>query len=205
MTNQLVIGTTNIAKINQLKSALGPFSYIVKEIAAINKIPEIAEDGKDAQENARKKATSYAQYLNETVLSMDIALYLDGLVPQDQPGVHVRRIGGFQKRASDDEALNYYQKLISTLGGEIGGHWEYAICIAKPSGEVYETTINSQRIFTENKGRKITKGYPLESIQIDPHTKKYISDMSSEEIDMFWKRNMGTQLQSFVGAVLHMK
>src|SRR3989344_4795544 len=90
----LVMGTTNPAKIAQVRDALAPADIWVEGVTDEKLLPEVVEDGITVQENARKKATAYAKALGRTVISMDNALFLDGLAPEDQPGIHVRRVGG---------------------------------------------------------------------------------------------------------------
>ena len=90
--NTLIIGTTNPAKIAQLRDALGSIGISVEGIADKSLLPHVIEDGHTVQENARKKALAYARALGRTVLSMDNALFLDGLQEKNQPGIHVRVI-----------------------------------------------------------------------------------------------------------------
>ena len=161
-------------------------------------LSEVIEDGKTSQENGKKKALSYSKDLNQIVLSMDNALYIDGLSEGHQPGINVRRIKGRSDRPSDQELLSYYSKLIENLGVRIGGHWEFAICIASPDGETKEVTIISKRTFTSKPSEIMIEGYPLESIQIDPISGKYISEMNQKEQDVFWKLMIGDELGRFV-------
>ena len=195
---QLIIGTKNQAKVNQIKGALSSFNVEIIGLPTNTDLPEVIEDKATAKENARKKAIFYSQFLNKTVLSMDNALYIKGLNPDKQPGINVRRINGRTDRPSDKELLNYYQKILKPLGNRINGHWEFAICLAHPNGQFKETTIISPRIFTNQKSKKITKGYPLESLQIDPKTNKYISEMSQKEQDIFWDKMIGAPLKNFL-------
>lgn len=194
------MGTTNPAKIAQLRDALSSIDILVEGIDK-KLILEVIEDGITAQENARKKATAYAKAIRQTVFSMDNALYIDGLSPENQPGVHVRRIGGLIA-VNDEELLEHGVSLIESLGGKITGYWEYGVCIAQPDGKVFETTLQTPRIFTSKRSEKIVEGYPLESIQIDPETGKYISEMTPEEQAKFWQKNLGSKLCSFVKSVL---
>jgi len=80
----LIIGTTNEAKIKQIMGALAPLRIPIQGIADKNKLPEIRENGTTAQENARKKAIAYAKAFGQTVLSMDNALYFEGLSTEQQ-------------------------------------------------------------------------------------------------------------------------
>ena len=198
---EIIFGTTNEAKIKQLQGALAPIGVTVRGIQDKAALPVVEEDGITAQENARKKATTYANFLGVVVLSMDNALYLDNLPIDEQPGQHVRRIGGTNVKLSDEELLAHYAALVRRLGGTAPGHWEFAICVATPDGKVEEITIISPRIFTSTASSKILPGYPLESIQIDAETGKYISEMTQDEQDIFWQRAIGKPLQEFVGSL----
>ncbi len=197
----LIVGTTNPAKIAQLSDVLAPISVHVKGIDK-KLLPEVIEDGITAEENARKKAIAYSKAIGQTVFSMDNALYLDGLAPENQPGIHVRRIGG-TIALNDMELLEHGITLIKSLGGKATGYWEYGICIAQPDGKIFEMTIKTPRIFTSKKSEKIVSGYPLESIQIDPVTGKYISEMTPEEQAIFWQKNIGEKLCEFVEGVIN--
>lgn len=197
MTQKLLIGTTNKAKIDQVRGALFPLGLEITGIPTDRGLPQIEEDGITAQENARKKAIAYSNFFNETVMSLDSSLFFDGLEPENQPGVHTRRINK-KDRATDEETLIYYSNLIGKLGNSVHGEWRFGISICKPSGEIFETTIISPRIFTNIVSNKVIEGFPLESIQIDPETKKYISEMSQVEQDLFWQKTIGKELQEFV-------
>lgn len=197
----LTIGTTNPAKIAQIKDALSSLSIVVDGVVDKTLLPTVVEDGHTVQENARKKALAYACALGRTVLSLDNALFLDGLSPEAQPGVHVRRIGGTEA-ATDAELLQHGIALITSLGGKATGYWEYGVCIANPDGEFWELTLKTPRVFTSAPSQRIVSGYPLESIQIDPETNIYISEMSTEERATFWQRTLGKPLAEFVGNVM---
>lgn len=195
----LVMGTTNPAKIAQVAAVLAPLGIQVQG-ADKSKLPLVEEDGITAEENARKKAVAYAAVLKLPVLSMDNALYLDGLSDTQQPGIHVRRIDGVTA-SSDEELLRHYQDLIASLGQRIGGYWEFALCVAHPDGRVWETTVRQQRIFTSEPSLSRIEGYPLESIQIDPKSGKYVAEMSREEQAQFWQDGIGKPLCEFVASL----
>ncbi|MBI4021414.1 MAG: hypothetical protein HY369_04160 [Candidatus Aenigmarchaeota archaeon] len=201
MMKEILFGTTNEAKVRQLQGALAPIGVRVRGVADTSSLPPIEEDGKTAQENARKKAIAYATALHTTMLSMDNALYFDALPASEQPGLQVRRIPSSTAKPSDRELLAHYVKLVRRLGERTGGHWEFAICVAAPDGRCEEITVIAPRIFTVTPSLKSIPGYPLESIQIDPASGKYISDMSQEEQDVFWQREIGKPLQDFIKKV----
>ena len=182
----IFFATTNEAKIKQVRGALVPAGIIVEGVKDKKLLPEVVEDGKTSSENARKKSLTFAKTLERTVFSMDNALYFDGLPPEKQPGLNVRRINGTSERPTDQQMLEYYSQLIKQLGGRITGYWEFAFCIANPQGRYQETIIKSPRIFVSTPSEIIVEGYPLESIQIEPESGRYISEMSQAEQVKFY-------------------
>ena len=198
---QIIVGTKNKAKLAQIKGALASLQLNIVGLSD-NNLPSIEEDGKTAQENAKKKALAYAKALGQPVLSMDNALYFEKLSDEKQPGINVRRIEGRNDRPTDNELLEYYSKLVEELGDNVNAHWDFAICFAYPDEKVHETTIVSPRIFTSKISSKVIEGYPLESIQIDSKTGKYISEMTQEEQDVFWQEVIGEKLCQFVKSIV---
>ncbi len=195
---KIIIGTKNQAKLKQIQGALAPLQMNVLGLPSDRKLPQVVEDGQTARENAKKKALTYAKTLNQPVLSMDNALYFKNLPKEQQPGINVRRIQARTDRPTDNELLSHYSKLVKNLGGNVKGHWEFALCYAMPDDTTRETTILSPRVFTNKISPKRIAGYPLESIQIDPTTNKYISEMNQQEQDQFWQRTIGQPLCEFV-------
>jgi len=193
----LIVGTRNKAKIDQIRGALQALSLDVRGLPDME-FAEVVEDGKTALENSCKKAKYYSSVIGQPVLSTDNALYFDGLPEEKQPGINVRRIEGRTDRPTDEEALAYYSDLVKKLGGNIKGHWEFGICLAKPDGETLERIIKSPRIFVSTPSQAVIEGYPLDSIQINPETGKYISEMSRAEIDDFWQKTIGQELCDFI-------
>ncbi|HNX11221.1 MAG TPA: non-canonical purine NTP pyrophosphatase [bacterium] len=198
----LIIGTKNKAKVEQVRGILEPLGFSVQGLPD-NYLGEAPEDGQTVLENARLKAVFYATALKQSILSMDNALYLDGLSPEEQPGLNVRRIPGRVDRPTDEEPIDYYSQLIAKLGGEVSGYWEYGICLAFPDGRTEEMSIKSPRKFVSQRSSKVIEGYPLESIQIDPETGKYTAEISPAEKDAFWRKVIGQELIEFVGRYLN--
>jgi len=196
--SRIVLGTSNPAKKEMVKDILAPLGIEVVSPADLKVHLDINEDGTTPQENSRKKAVAYMRVIGEPVLSIDNALYIQGLPPAEQPGLYVRRIPGRGGRPSDQELLEYYLGIIRRLGGEALGHWEFAIAIACPDGAIYEKTILSARKFVSKVSNVMLEGYPLESIQIDPETGKYVSEMSHEERASFWRRTLGDEIEEIV-------
>ncbi len=199
---EIIFGTTNSAKIAHVQAALDPLGVKVRGIGEFGQFPDLEEDGKTPQENSRKKAIYYSSQIGKPVLSMDIALYFDGISDDEQPGLNVRRITGFTGRPTDEELIQYYSKLIEKHGGEVTGHWEFAMCIASPNGKIKEATAFSRdRYFTSKISSKRISGYPLTSIQFDKKSNQYISEMTNKSPDDFWQESIGKELRELFDSV----
>jgi hypothetical protein len=196
---EVVFGTTNEAKINQMRSALMPRDIGV--LAPREEPEKVVEDGATVEENARKKARAFAKVLGRAAFSVDNGLYFEGLADDLQPGQEVRRIDG-KDWASDREMLEYYPRLIGTLGDRVAGRWEYGVALARPDGSCVSTMFVTLRIFTPTPSKHVIAKYPLESLQIDPATGIYIADMTEDEQAAFWQVTVGGPVGDFLEANL---
>lgn len=193
---KIILGTTNPSKLVHAQAALDPLGIKVNGLKNFNNLLEIKEDGKTPQENARKKAIFYCKAIGKPVLSMDNALYINGLADKEQPGMHARRVPGFSGKPSDEDLINYYSSLFAKHDGKMTGYWEFAMCLALPNGEIKEmTAISDTRRFTSKVCSKRMPGYPLESMQIDLKTNKYSVEMTKEEQNKFWQDSIGKELK----------
>lgn len=200
---KIIFGTKNQAKIDQIQATLQPLGIRVKGIGEYANLPEVVEDGKTAQQNARKKAMTYAEALGKIVFSLDTALFIEGLPDNLQPGINVRRIPGSQNRPTDEQILKYYSNLIKTHGGEMFGYWDFAIAIAAPDSLITEAVVKTpRRRFVDKICSKVVTGFPMESIQIDAKSGKYIAEMSPKEQGQFWQDTIGVQAQAIFQKIL---
>ncbi len=192
----IIFGTTNPSKLIHARATLEPLGIKVRGLGDFKNLPEIEEDGKTPQENARKKALFYHKRIDQPVLSMDNALYIDGLKKSEQPGIHTRRVPGIISKPSDEDLIKYYSLLFAKHGGEMTGHWEFAMCLVTPGGQLKEATaISDTRKFTSKVCSKRLPGYPLESMQFDLKTNKYVVEMTKAEQDKFWQNSIGKELK----------
>ncbi len=99
-------------------------------------VPEVEEDGVTFIENAIKKATTVARYLNEWTVADDSGLEVDAL--KGAPGVRSARFAGVQ---GDDQANNekLLQKLTAVAWEKRTARFRSALAFASPEGEVWTT------------------------------------------------------------------
>jgi XTP/dITP diphosphohydrolase len=139
----LVVGTRNPKKRQELLEILGDFSTAeldLRDLTGWPDTPEVIEDGKTFEDNARKKAVETARHLNHWVLAEDSGLVVPAL--NGAPGVYSARYAGKQ---GDDEANN--KKLLEELARLSAlpddCRTAYYVCIAalaNPRGEVLAVT-----------------------------------------------------------------
>jgi Ham1 family len=199
---QIVIGTTNPAKVRQCQLALRSADLRMRSLSELlPHPPEISEDGWDAEENAARKARAYCHVIGLPVMSLDFALAFDDLPAECQPGMNVRRIPGVEGRPSDDALLDYYAALFTEYGGHVRGRWEVGAAIAVPSGQLERATIPAVRTFVSEPSNKRVDGYPLASLQLADGG-AYISELSASEEEQLWQSVLGEPLRRLVAAAL---
>ena len=97
---KLIYGTGNPGKFSMMKEALKELDVellSLRDLPAVQEEPE--ETGRTPLENARQKAEFYYSIFKMPVFSCDSGMYIEGLPEEEQPGVHVRNVGG--RRLSD--------------------------------------------------------------------------------------------------------
>jgi XTP/dITP diphosphohydrolase len=135
----LVVGTRNPKKRQELLEILGDLAtanLALRDLTPWPDAPEVIEDGKTFEENARKKATELARHLHHWVLAEDSGLVVPAL--NGAPGVYSARYAGKQ---GDDDANN--RKLVEELARLSAlpddCRAAYYVCVAalaNPQGEV---------------------------------------------------------------------
>lgn len=182
---KLIYGTHNPAKLDAMRRRLAGLGI---EIIGLNEIsdptPDIIEDGNTPLENAHKKALGYYRALHMPVFSCDSGLYIDGIPQEEQPGVHVRTIHG--KYLTDEEMISHYTALVRKYG-DLTARYRNAICLALDEEHIYEAMtkeMQSEPFLITSSSRPIRrKGFPLDSLSVDPKTGKHFYDLGTEAVD----------------------
>jgi len=195
---ELRIGSTNPAKIRQLALALEPCGVIVRGLTGTRGLPDVAEDHADAEGNARAKATAFAVALDGACLAMDASLFLPDLPADLQPGVNVRRLPGSLGRPGDDEVLAYYGDLCRRQGGKLAVHWVFGYAIGLTDGRCFSDTSSIRRSMVYPPCPERRPGYPLDSLQRDPRTRRRLAQLTGAQEAALWQHTIGVPLQTFV-------
>lgn len=181
----ILYGTGNPAKLDAMRNRLNVLGIEVIGLDDISMtVPEVTEDGSTPLENAKKKAYAYYRACHVPVFSCDSGLYIDNIPEEDQPGVHVRTVGG--KYLSDDEMIEHYTGLAKKYGN-LTARYRNAICLVIDEDNVYEAmeeSMASEPFIITSKPHSIRKkGFQLDSISIDIDTGKYYYDLDESELD----------------------
>lgn len=177
---KILFATTNQAKVRYYAIRLQEKGFDIVTLSDVGITQEVEETGKTPTENAIIKATSYAQQAQIPTIAIDEGLYLNGLSPEQQPGVHVRRVNG--RRLNDQEMIEHYLHLVEKYGenGQLTGYFKKGIAVA--AGNSMTTFENdSPRLFVNRQSEIIDEGYPLASIQIVAPVNKFKSELTREE------------------------
>lgn len=182
---KLLYGTGNPAKLASMARRLSVLNVELiglKELSG--EVPEIVEDGKTPLENARKKALGYYRAFGIPVFSCDSGLYFDGVAESEQPGVHVRTVGG--KYLTDEEMLAHYAGLARKYG-DLTARYRNAVCLVMDGEHIYEAMEENMAsepfLITAVPHEKRREGFPLDSLSVDIRTGKYYYDLAKGELD----------------------
>jgi XTP/dITP diphosphohydrolase len=133
MAAVLVLGTRNPKKREELLDILGDLGIELRDLTQYPDTPEVEEDGKTFEENARKKAAELARHLKQWVLGEDSGLVVPAL--NGRPGVYSARYAGKQ----GDDAANNARLLAELAPLPEDRRAAYYVCtaaLANPAGEV---------------------------------------------------------------------
>ena len=92
MPRQLILGTHNQKKGEELAALVAPLGLKIKTLAEMPNAIEVVEDGDTFAKNAQKKAAEQAKHLGAWVLAEDSGLCVDAL--GGRPGVYSARYSG---------------------------------------------------------------------------------------------------------------
>jgi len=189
------MATKNPHKKERFAHYLEQLGLSVISFADIENEVEVIEDGKTPEENALKKAIAGFNAVGIPAFGVDYWFYMEGVPDEIQPGPFVRRI--FNKsctkvEATDEEMLTYYTGLVDRLGGKTKGLWVSAIALVIDNSAQFTERFERETLLTSKPSLKRTEGEPLNSIQIDPSTGKYFTDLSRDEwLKLQEEREMG--------------
>ena len=181
----ILIGTTNPAKINRFSNLLKDFNVriLTPNDFDITSTPE--ENGNSPVENACIKAAFYAQYC-PNVICNDSGLYFKEfpLCDKRQPGLHIRTPHGI--RLDDDEMIAHYSSLAHALGGRLTAYYLDAIAVSA-NGQLSfykdseDALVDGEFFLLDTPSPRRTPGWPLDSLSVNKKTGLYFVDSRKDQ------------------------
>lgn len=181
MRKKLLIATTNVGKLNELKSFLSDLAVELVSLKDMGITDDVEETGKTYKENSEKKALFYAKKSNLPSIADDGGFEIDAL--DGEPGVRSRRWLGHE--ATDDELINHMIKISKELPkNKRGASFVASVSFALPNGSVWSVDGKIRGIIPENYNLNPIKGYPFRSFFYLPKIGKYYleSELTEEEL-----------------------
>ncbi|MDD2647890.1 MAG: non-canonical purine NTP pyrophosphatase [Eubacteriales bacterium] len=181
---KILYGTGNPAKLEAMRETLSGLDIELLGLSDMDgvfphKLIEIDESMPDALGNARAKARAYFDKYHMPVFSCDSGLHLGGVSDAEQPGVHVRRVGG--KSLTDDEMLEHYSGIAARHGGSVRARYHNAIWLIMGDGREFfrddEAIYGREFLLVAKPHEKRVKGFPLDSISVDERSGAYYYDL----------------------------
>ncbi|MGE3808051.1 MAG: RdgB/HAM1 family non-canonical purine NTP pyrophosphatase [Gemmataceae bacterium] len=171
----LVLGTRNAKKREEIVAILGGLGIELADLGRFPDAPEVEEDGKTFEENARKKASEVARALQQWVLGEDSGLVVPGL--NGRPGVYSARYAGQQ---GDDEANN--QKLLAELAplpdDRRAAYYVCTLAVSDPEGNI-QATAEGRCHGIITKERRGTGGFGYDPLFLIPEYHRTFGEMSA--------------------------
>ena len=182
---KILYGTTNQGKLLAMKKSVEGLDIELFSLRDMEgELPYIVENGKTPLENAEIKARAYFKAFHMPVFSCDSGLYFDELAEEEQPGIHVRRVGG--KELTDEEMTKYYASLAAKHGGRITGRYRNAIYFILDENHHYSSMDMSIAtepfILVSKPHEKRVPGFPLDALSVDIETGKYYYDLDVKDV-----------------------
>lgn len=187
---ELVIASTNLHKIRELREMLKAVKVLNFDILSLHNFPHyepLPEDGSSLQEICRVKAEHAARSLQKWVLADDSALFVPAI--NNAPGIHSKRYAG--EDATDTENRQKLLKAMKSLSEEKRqAYCECCLAIAGPEGLKKSVTGTCEGfILMEERGR-CGFGY-------DPLFVKHEYDKSFAELEEGIKNRISHRRKAF--------
>lgn len=191
----IVIATRNPGKAKEFASLFAKEGYQTKTLLDYPDLPDVEETGKTFEENARLKAETIAQLLQQPVLADDSGLVVDAL--NGMPGIFSARFAGERKSDAANNAKLLHE-LTDVPDEQRTAHFHCTLVFAAPKKEslVVEADWDGQiaRIPQGDNGFGydplfIVPGYNKTSAELTSEEKNEISHrgMAVKELERSWK------------------
>jgi len=182
MERKILVATTNIGKIAELKAMLGLDAQWL-DLSYYPEVEEIEEDGQTFIENACKKAIGYARATGQWTIADDSGLQVDAL--GGEPGVRSARYSG-DKTINEDGSLIDHRNIDKVLEfledvpqEKRTARFFCSLALASPEEVLIETEGTLEGLITKKEIGN--NGFGYDPIFFVPHLNKTVAQLTSEE------------------------
>lgn len=179
---KILVATTNLGKIAELKAMLGDGVEWLS-LSDFDNINEVSEDGQTFAENARKKALGYAKQTNCWTIADDSGLVIDAL--DGAPGIRSARFSG-QKPDPTDRTLIDHQNIKKVLqllekipAQKRTARFICCLALATPEKILIETSGTVEGIIAESQIGQ--NGFGYDPIFFLPELNKTVAQLTANE------------------------
>ena len=177
---KILVATTNSGKFAEIKAMLGGgINWL--SLTDFRNVAEIKEDGTTFAENARKKATGYANATGLWTIADDSGLMIDAL--NGAPGVKSARFSG--EKLADRALLDHKNmaKVLKLLDGvpkdKRTARFVCCLCLASPEKVLIETEGRLEGLIAEKEIGE--NGFGYDPIFFLPNLNMTVAQLTSEE------------------------
>jgi len=196
---RVLIATSNPGKLRDFAGAAAAHGIDIAGIPNFSSLPLAVEDGQSFEENARKKAREYSQYVpGEIVVADDSGLEIDAL--GGAPGVHSARYAADQPHLADantDDDENNARVLRELAGIPAEKRTGRFVCVlaAARDGQILDTFrgVAEGIILDVPRG---TNGFGYDPLFYFPQIHKSFAELSAEEKSKYSHR--GSAFRQFL-------
>ncbi|HYW81422.1 MAG TPA: RdgB/HAM1 family non-canonical purine NTP pyrophosphatase [Thermoguttaceae bacterium] len=191
MEHTILVATTNPGKVRELRAMLGD-AVQWASLADFPNVSEVVEDGATFAENARKKATEYAQATGLWTLADDSGLVVDAL--DGAPGVKSARFSGevppgTDRKVTDRRNIAKLLELLKDVPAEKRtARFVCHLCLATP--HVAQPPSGAPQVLIETSGKvegRIidepagTNGFGYDPVFFVPELGKTVAQLPDEQ------------------------
>ena len=184
----IVIATRNPGKAKEFAALFAKEGYQIKTLLDYPDLPDVEETGMTFEENARLKAETIAQLLQQPVLADDSGLVVDAL--NGMPGIFSARFAGERKSDAANNAKLLHE-LTNVPDEQRTAHFHCTLVFAAPQKEsLVEEADWDGRIARIPQG---DNGFGYDPLFIVPGYDKTSAELTSEEKNKISHRGMAVK------------
>lgn len=175
---KVLIATTNPGKTREYKQLLSDLPVSVVSLKDVGIDKDVDETGGTYEENAKLKATTYANLSGLPAISDDGGIEIDAL--GGKPGLHSRRwVGGEGK---DEDIIRKMKEVAKELpDNNRRATFNIVVAFALPNGEVWTSKGFVEGIIAREPQYNLLHGYPYRSFFYIPTIKKFYQELELTE------------------------